>query len=648
MEKIKFNGSFFIVLLLFFTTTFAQTFEDVSTTLGINTYAGFLDASVAVIDFENDGWEDLLFTSSYSNGLKGSTKLYKNINGNSFLDVTSSSKLDSLNIRNIYTVGASVGDIDNDGDKDIVFATFWGNNDFSGRPLLYENLGNGTFKEIQNAFEINTYNWGASVSLGDVNNDGYLDVYFGNYTKTSTFIYDANGNEIGYIPEGLPNKLFINNKNKSFTNVTTLYNLTNLGATYVGFFTDVDFDHNADLMVGNDFGEWIGPFGLFPNAMYKNNYPTPTFTDNSQQSNLNTRLYCMGAAVGDYDNDLDIDFYFTNIGANYLMQHQPNHTFLNTAAFAKVTDSVDVPNGLKKTSWGALFLDMDNDEDVDLYVNSGWFNISFPNTTVFDSNRLFSNNGNGTFDDITTNSGIGSILSHRGCAQLDFNKDGKIDIVSAVANISFPSTPTETPHSFLYKNKQANSNNFVNIKLQGVKCNRDAYGSKVIIYYGNNKHQIREVSGGGDSHSSISSPIQHFGLSNYTTIDSINVYWLGGNKQTLKNIDVNQTLLIIEDTSKQIISNIKSVNSDLQTKVFPTVISDFSQINIDNINNLKSIEIFNSFGQLMFSNYQNGGNLNNISQHIFINDKFMENGIYYLKLTDFTLNTKSFKILYFR
>lgn len=625
-----------VFILLFICCVFdsnGQTFQDVSISKGINTYAGFADAAVAVIDYDNDGWEDILFTSGYSSSNRGFTKLYKNINGLSFQDVTESSELDSLNQYRIYTIGVSVGDIDNDGDKDIIFSTFLGGDNFNGQPLLYENTGDGTFKELPNSFSSINFNWGEAVSFGDINADGYLDVYFSNYKRNLSIIYDTEGNETGYIPEGLPNHLYLNNKNKTFTNVSSLYNCLNNGTTYVSYFTDFDNDRDVDLLIGNDFGEWTGPFGVIPNALLKNNYPSIPFSDISETSNMNQGIYTMGIAAGDYDNDLDLDYYFTNIGKNYLMRQNANHTFTDVANESGVADSVDTPNGLRKTSWGCLFLDIDNDEDLDLYVNSGWFFLTLPLTTTFDSNRLFTNNGNGHFTDITGTSGIGSILSHRGCAQFDFNKDGKLDIVSAVSNIAFPSTPSETPHSFLYQNNSGTTNNYLNIQLQGLRCNRDGYGCKILIYY-NNKHQMREVSGGGDPHCSISSSIQHFGLGNNTTVDSIQVFWLGGSVQTIKNVAANQTKTIIEDTTSSIVSTVFDFKLENKVQLFPTVVSNLSDIILRNNIPLKNIQIISTNGTIIFNNDRNlDTGIHSFSELLKPGSTY-ENGIYFIKITD--------------
>jgi hypothetical protein len=249
-------------------------------------------------------------------------------------------------------------------------------------------------------------------------------------------------------------------------------------------------------------------------------------------------MYGMGIAIGDYDKDLDLDYYQTNIGSNRLSKNGPNG-FTDVTEFAGVqNDSLD---GLNTTSWGTFFADLDNDSWLDLFVANGVIPAAQLIANVaLDPNKLYHNSGDGTFEDITASANVGSLLKGRGAAYGDLDKDGKLDIL--VNNLS---NGEEQSQVNLFHNTTINTNHWLGVKLTGVQSNRDAFGSHVKIVRGNDSW-IQELSGGG-SHASQNSSIIHFGLGANSVADSIVVIFPSGSETVLTNVPADQIITVVED-----------------------------------------------------------------------------------------------------
>lgn len=559
-----------VIVMIPSMVSYAQLFKETSLQSGISHKSSSLPSGVCVLDFNNDGWDDIILTSGLFDNTR--TILYKNSNGN-FTDYTVPSGLDILNTSKSNTVSVCSGDIDNDGYRDLLVTKYFCRTGLCNITLLKNN--NGYFTDITNSSGINVAIWNHAVTFADINLDGYLDIYISGYLNGMQNQFDSLGNINGYIPDCYNNHLFINNKNNTFSDQTAVYNANDAGCTWVSVATDVDFDRDVDLLIGNDFGEWNN----HPNALYKNNYPSANFTSVSAPESISKKMYCMGIAVGDIDNDNHLDYYFTNIGKNVLLHNKGDNTFENIAATAGVENEWVKPDSTCQTSWGCNFLDYDNDGFQDLFVACGWSNITFPNTDAKEKNKLYKNNGNGlTFTDVSEIAGIDSPLSNKGSAIIDVNNDGKMDIVTITTKMQYPSPVADSlQHSFLYVNNDDNNNHWIKVKLGGENCNRDGFGSRIMVYAGGHIYS-REVEGGG-SHASQNSSYNHFGIGDAAIIDSIQIYWLRGKIQTLKHVAVNQTITINENASYPTsISTHSTTAFDLS--VFPTIVNDLHDLSI--------------------------------------------------------------------
>ncbi len=511
-----------------------QVFVDLSVNSGINfvhEHDGEMGGGAAFFDYDQDGDEDVYITGGLA-----MDKLYQNNGNGTFTDVSIAAGLSSTDT--INTHGVTTGDIDNDGYREI-FLTTWNyeyNDEVHTPNLLYKNNGDGTFTEISAQAGVNATYWSTSATFGDFDLDGLLDLYVGNYVDSiiDDAILDTNGMEIGYAHIGYQDILYLNNGNGTFTDKTLDFGLTAKGSALAVASTDYNEDGIIDLMVANDFGEFT-----VRNKLYEN----PSFIDVSAASGADVGIYGMGIGIGDYDEDNDLDYYITNLGRNVLLQNQGDGTFQDVTTFANVENTyVDT---LLTTGWGTFFLDYDNDSHLDLFVSNGRISAAaFIRTGEHDPNKLYHNNQDGTFTDVSDTAGVADINVGRGATLCDYDNDGDLDMLVVVHNEYF----TSDTRVRLYNN-QTNSTggNWVKVDLEGVLSNRDAYGAHVRVH-ADGRTFLREV-GGGSSHSSQNSSIQHVGLGTISSIDSVVIKWPGGRIQRACNVPINQTLQMLEDTT---------------------------------------------------------------------------------------------------
>jgi hypothetical protein len=479
---------------------------------------GLMGGGVAVFDFNNDGWEDIYLT-----GGQDPDQLYRNNGDGTFTALPNNGGLfqGALN----YTMGITTGDIDNDGFRDLLLTTY-----LDQPSILLRNNGNETFTYLPNALPQNT-DWSLAASFGDVNNDGLLDIYVTNYVEENHFIF-GQGQVVGFAHECFDNLLYINNGNLTFTESTTQYVANDIGCALATAFSDFDNDRDLDLFVINDFGAWVEP-----NTILENQHPIAAFVNAGDNLNANQGMHGMGIAIGDYDRDADLDYYVTDIGSNLLLRNDGN-------IFTDVTFESGVENdsigGFNTVGWGAFITDYDNDGWPDLYVANG--NISLPPFIMgsdINSDRLYRNEGDLTFSDVTDVNGLGGVTHSRGAAHGDFDNDGLMDFV-----VCHTAASEGEEQSKLYINQTDNSGNWLKVKLEGTVSNRDAFGSHVIVV-SNGFRTIAEVDG-GSSHASQNSSILHFGLGQFTSADSVIVHFTSGTTQVYTEVAANQMLSIVE------------------------------------------------------------------------------------------------------
>jgi hypothetical protein len=242
----------------------------------------------------------------------------------------------------------------------------------------------------------------------------------------------------------------------------------------------------------------------------------------------------MGLAIGDYDNDGDLDMAVTNVGANHLYRNNGDGTFTNVAAEAGVSRAI--VNGQTAITWGIGFFDFNNDGWLDLHIVAGYID-----TPSEQPDALFLNNGDGTFTDISVASGVdGAYYVDRGrtSAYADYDGDGFVDIFVGIFG---------EPPRFFHNDSRAmgNTNHWLEVQAVGTVSNRNGVGAKVRVTAGD-LTQIRQVRC-GDSHGAGSDLAVHFGLGQATQAEVVEVTWPSGQVQTLTNVLADQRITITEE-----------------------------------------------------------------------------------------------------
>ncbi len=494
----------------------------------------------AWIDYDEDGDWDLYLVNCQ--GEENITNiLYKNDGKGKFSRVSNTGLED-----NGEGMAASVADYNNDGYSDI-FLTNYGN--FK----LYQNNQNGTFIDVtEKSFPegVNDW-WYGGAAWGDYDLDGDLDLYVAGYVDFSRRPKDTSLRfpmDFG----GLPNTLYENNGNGTFYNVTekikTLKDASRKSMQVL--FHDFNEDGFPDLFVANDTDA---------NGFYLNR-GDGSFKQFSGPSGLGTTDGSMGIAIGDINLDGLTDIIYTNYASEVnTVAYQIDNTTSNDGNLRNsiFMHDFDSPQLQKltwpKISWGAGLFDFDNDLDLDLFFASGHLNsVSGDNRQ---SNLLFQNNGLGNYRDITKKSGIFDLGKriHRSALFADFDNDGRVDIYVSVNGQQIEDgkgnimNDENQGKGILLQNKSSKSNNWLKVRLEGTKSNRDGYGTFVILET-NEVKQKKSLSSGEGYFGNNAQEI-YFGLGQAKYVDKIDINWPSGIKESYKSIKCNQTIYIVENKS---------------------------------------------------------------------------------------------------
>ena len=492
----------------------------------------------AFIDYDNDGWMDIFLLSGTrleGDPPEATNRLYKNNRDGTFTDVTAKAGLKAVG----WASGVCVGDYNNDGYEDI-FCTYFGQN------RLYRNNGDGTFTDVTKASGLwnDQPRWGAGCSFVDYNRDGHLDLFVSNYIRFSfehAPVPGANVNcnwkgipvECG--PRGLPtgrHSLYRNNGDGTFTDVSQQAGIAGATESYGMTVVTADLDEDGwpDIYVACD---------STPSLLFMNNHDG-TFREEGvlrgvALSDDGVEQAGMGLGIGDYDLDGHLDLFKTHFveDANGLYHND------GKGSFDDVTRSAHIAVETRYICWGAGIVDLDNDGLPDIFMVTG--NVypeverklpQYPSKTP---RALFRNLGNLTFEELGPEAGPGVSEAHcsRGCAFGDFDNDGDIDIL--IVNLNEPPS--------LLRNDIKGNSNWIKVKLEGVKSNRSAIGSRVLVRYGGKVQAQTLLS--QSSFYSCNDPRLHFGLGGNSTAD-IDVYWPNGLREQHKNVSGNQLVTIRE------------------------------------------------------------------------------------------------------
>ena len=510
-------------------------FDDTTLESGVDFQHAHVKASVpagvgvAAGDYNGDNLLDIYITNP-----SGPNSLYRNNGDGTFSDVAAAA---GVSVPTPTGNGAGWADYDNDGDLDLFAAGF------GATSQLFRNDGDGTFTDVTEGGGLDdqqdSYNT-TGVAWGDYDSDGDLDLLVVRHFSDPLLepVYTGVPTEIVR-----PLGLYRNNGDGTFANVTELLGnptITGGNVKGVGFkpgFMDYDSDGDVDIYVVNDHGH-----EFYPNVLWRNE-SNGTFTDVSLTSGTNIGLYGMGLAVGDHDNDGDLDFFFTDIGPSVFLDNRGDGTFENKSVEAGTGRGFieEADSKLSYSSgWGAEFADLDNDGLLDLYVVAGYLLGSPLPTAAYEPNAVFLNNGDGTFADVSSQTGADDTGVGRGVVAADFDVDGRIDlfVVNLVHKNGDPGIAR------LFRNTTVTSNRWLEFKLVGSTSNTFGLGARIKVTAGGIT-RVRDMgtSGGHMSHSVV--PV-HFGLGAATRAETVEIRWPSGTVQTLTDVPVDQLLTVTE------------------------------------------------------------------------------------------------------
>lgn len=492
-----------------------------------------MGSGVAFIDYNNDGWPDILLINGSDFPGHGNRHthmaLYRNNRNGTFTDVTHQAGLDF----ETYGMGVAVGDYNNDG-CDGIFITAL------GQSHLFRNNCNGTFTDVTKQAGL----WGhdefsTSAAWVDYDRDGRLDLLVANYVQWTpqTDIYcTIDGRTKSYCTpqayHGASLRLWHNNGNGTFTDVTKqagVYDPTskNLGITIF----DANNDGWPDIFVSND---------TEPNKLYISNR-NGTFTEKAVMSGVGfsedgIARAGMGTAAADYDHSGFPSILVTNFSNQMLglYHNEGNGLFVDEAPNSQIGHS-----SLLTLGFGCFFFDYDNDGWPDVFVANGHIqrDIQMVQRQVHyaEPPLLFHNLGGGKFADVTSQ--MGSSLSvprvARGAAYGDVFNRGKLDILVS----------TNSGPAALFRN-EGGSNHSLRIKLMGAKSNRDGLDSQVRVTAGGVTQSKMLTS--GSSYLSASELVLTFGLGQNPRADELEIHWPSGQIDRLKDVSAGQTITVKE------------------------------------------------------------------------------------------------------
>jgi hypothetical protein len=502
-----------------------------------------LGAGCAFLDYDGDGWQDILLVNGAdwpghkdSPGHKrepSTLKLYRNNRNGTFSDVTRSAGLDV----EMYGMGVAIGDYDNDGHPDILITCV-------GQNRLFKNTGKGTFIDVTKSSGLGGRQaLSASALWFDFDRDGLLDLFVCNYVKWSPehdVFCSLDGKHKSYCtPEAYRGEtcwLFRNRGNGTFEDVTATSGMFDSSSKSLGVaMLDYDRDGWPDLLVTND---------TQPNKLYRNQR-NGTFKDVAVDAGIafsaeGRARAGMGVDVADFDNSGNSGIAITNFDNEmtglYRLSDGGNYA------------DVAMPSGVgvaskDKLGFGCVFLDADLDGSLDLAVVNGHIDDTVRNVSgvgYAQPPQLFLNSGKGTFVDAAAavGGGFSQPKVGRGLAYGDFDRDGDLDLLIT----------TNNGPAYLYRTDQTAGNRSIRIQLVGTKSNRDAIGASLKIFHGasnGTSSQSRLVKGGSSYLSQSELPVT-FGLGKRDKVDRLVIQWPSGRTEEYKNLAAGRAYACVE------------------------------------------------------------------------------------------------------
>ena len=489
---------------------------------------------VAVLDYDRDSLPDLCFTQGGQLPQEPISKsdqdqLFRNRGtAGGFVNVTGSLGLHDAD----YGQGATVGDLDNDGFPDLYVGNI-------GTNRLYQNLGDGTFSEMPVASDVKEPVWTSSTVMADLNGDHHPDLYAVTYlggaalTKVCSKNSNPRCSPLQFDAE--PDRVYLNSGDGTFRDVTGQFGLQARDGRGLGVVAG-DFDHSRrlSLFVAND---------MTANFYFRNQTTQPGTPVFEEQAILSGLAYdkegrakaCMGIAAGDPNRDGRLDLFVTNFHrqSNDLFLQEVDGSFVDHSREAGLYHPSFEPLG-----WGTQFLDADLDGELDLIVTNGHvYDPLDPRIPYAMLPQFFRNQGQARFVELAP-AKLGRFFQQawhgRALARLDWNGDGRDD--ACISQMNQPAA--------LLSNRTDSPGHWVGFHLTAVDTARDAIGATIHLKSGDQTWITQLTAGDGFQASNERRLV--FGLGERTTVDTLEIVWPSGNRQEFHGLETDRNWLLVE------------------------------------------------------------------------------------------------------
>lgn len=517
-------------------------FRDVTQQSGVNfrhTHGGCgkyyivetVTAGLCLFDYDGDGDDDIYFLNGAPlagcpQQEKTTNKLFRNDGGLHFTDVTAQAGVGDTG----YGLGVVAGDYNNDGFLDLFVNNY-------GRKVLYRNNKDGTFSDVTvEAGVDNGSRVGAGALFLDIDADGWLDLYVGNYIvfdESKHIFHQLTGIPVYGSPEEYPpdkDTLFKNNGDGTFRDVTEISGIGRVAGTSMGMVAgDFDNDGDTDIFVGND---------VRANFLFVND-GKGYFTESALERGVAYNGYgdenaSMGVDCGDYDNDGWLDLFMSDYQNEWpVLYKNTGNGFFEDVTFSTGAGGRAYPY----VNWGVGLVDFDNDGDKDIFIGNGHINDrigEIDDTTAYRVANAVLRNDGGKFVDVSATAGDlpNLVKSTRGVAFADLDLDGRVDVVILNSQDT----------ADILRNVTDTDNHWIQIDLRQTGKNCFGVGSRVKVVAGE-LVQYDEVHAGRGYQSHWGLRL-HFGLGSHDRVDRLEVHWHGGGHDIIENIPADQIITV--------------------------------------------------------------------------------------------------------
>lgn len=500
-----------------------------------------MSTGVATFDYDGDGLIDIYFPNGAP--LPGCVleeaprhALYRNLGDWRFVDVTEQAGL----VCTAYGMGITIGDFDGDGHPDIYLSNF-------GANILFRNKGDGSFQDVTNEMGVGREQVADAIGAGaaflDIDGDGALDLYVGNYirldcaqhTRRYHSGFPAYPSPREYAP--VPDTLYRNDGSR-FTDVSDSSAVSAYAGRSMGLIcADVDADGDTDVFICNDVME---NFLMINDG--KGVFQEAALIAGTALNLQGEMVANMAVDAADFNRDGRLDFFTTNYqGQTPLLFRNLGQGMFEETSNTAGTDA----DGYPYVNWGCGFVDFDHDGYPDLFIANGHTEDNIVERDRRACHRcpnlVLRNLGNGRFVNVSAAAGDG-LEPHeasRGTAFDDMDNDGDCDVVV----LNSRARPTILRNML---KESGCAHHWLQIRLHGTTSNRDGVGSRVVVIAGEQRH-VAEVHSGRGYQSHWGTRL-HFGLGDHDRVDRVEVYWHGAAPEVFADVQVDQSHIFVQGT----------------------------------------------------------------------------------------------------